>query len=316
MKIATATKFSFHLGTFLTTCFILGGMAASAADSTARRFVIDSHQHYRSEPGYIDKLVRTYRPQNAMACVLTPMSGFEVVRKAAAEFPDVIIPYGRINVDDPGAPAEIEKFAAAGFKGVKMHSPRYNWDDARYFPLYELLVKHEMVALFHTGIASHLAAPVPQYTSMMRMRPGYLDTLTRAFPHLRVQGAHLGNRWYDEAAEAARWAPNLYFDISGSTLLKKQDDLAFFKKVLWWEGPSQHSPASTVYAFEKIVFGTDEPPENLPRVLAQYEAMLDACAVPEPSRRKIFGETMARVLRLNVGARLKADAPGGGGREP
>ena len=221
-----------------------------------RRFVIDSHQHYRSEPGYVDKLVKTYRPLNAMACVLTPMSGFEVVRKAAAEFPDVIIPYGRINVDDPAAAAEIEKFAAAGFKGVKMHSPRYNWDDARYFPLYELITKHEMVALFHTGIASHLSGSAPQYTSMMRMRPGYLDTLTRAFPLLRIQGAHLGNPWYDEAAEAARWAPNLYFDVSGSTLLKKQDDLAFFKKILWWEGPSQHSPASTVYAFEKIVFGT------------------------------------------------------------
>jgi predicted TIM-barrel fold metal-dependent hydrolase len=115
---------------------------------------------------------------------------------------------------------------------------------------------------------------------------------------MRLQGAHLGNPWYDEAAEATRWAPNLYFDLTGSSLLKKKDDLAFFKKVLWWEGPSRHSSPRSVYAFEKLVFGTDEEPEHLEAVMAQFEAMLDACDVPEASRRKIYGETMARILGM------------------
>src|SRR5690554_4673529 len=70
------------------------------AQATPRRFVIDAHQHFQSAPDYIERLVRTYRPMNAMACVLTPISGIEVVRKAAAEHPDVIIPYGHVNVDD------------------------------------------------------------------------------------------------------------------------------------------------------------------------------------------------------------------------
>src|SRR5262245_46204295 len=85
-----------------------------------RRFIIDSHQHYSEAPDYIERLVKIYRPRNAMACVLTPMVGFEVVKKAAAAYPDVIIPYGQINVDEPGAMAEIQKFADAGFKGIKM----------------------------------------------------------------------------------------------------------------------------------------------------------------------------------------------------
>jgi predicted TIM-barrel fold metal-dependent hydrolase len=59
-----------------------------------------------------------------------------------------------------------------------------------------------------------------------------------------------------------------------------------------------HSPPDAVYAFEKIVFGTDEPPDALDNMLGRYEAMLDACAVPEASRRKIYGETMARLLRV------------------
>ena len=61
----------------------------------------------------------------ALACVLTPMAGFEVVRKAAATHPDVVIPYGHVNVDEPGVMREIQQFAYAGFKGVKMHRPKY-----------------------------------------------------------------------------------------------------------------------------------------------------------------------------------------------
>lgn len=272
--------------------------AAQTARSLPRRFVIDSHQHFEEKPDYIDRLVKTYRPRNAMACVLTPMSGFEVVKKAAVDYPDVIIAYGQINVDEPGALEEIDRFGKAGFRGIKMHSPRHNWDDPQYFPLYACLQEHKMVALFHTGIASH--AEGPHFTSMARMRPGYLDTLTRAFPSLIIQGAHLGNPWYEEAAEAARWGPNLYFDLTGSSLLKKEKNLAVFKDYLWWEGPSQHSSPHAVFAFEKLVFGTDEPPEQIDNMLVRYEAMLDACKVPEPSRKKIFGETLARILKIPV----------------
>ena len=63
-----------------------------------------------------------------MACVLTPMKWFEATKKAAAAHPDVVIPYGYISVDDPNALAEIAAFAAGGAKGIKMHTPRKNWE--------------------------------------------------------------------------------------------------------------------------------------------------------------------------------------------
>jgi uncharacterized protein len=272
--------------------------AAARQAKPPRRFIIDSHQHYIDRPDYFDRLASTYRPRNAMACVLTPIAGFDAVKKAAATYSDVVIPYGRINVDDTAAPAQIARFADGGFKGVKMHSPHRNWDDPQYFHLYRLLQDRRLVALFHTGIASHTDAP--QYTSMARMRPAYLDTIARAFPELYIQGAHLGNPWYDEAAEATRWSPRLYFDLTGSTLLKKAKNLAVFKEYLWWEGPTAHSSPSAVYAFEKLVFGTDEGPDQLDNMLGRYEAMFDVCGVPEPSRRKVFGETMAGILGIPV----------------
>jgi predicted TIM-barrel fold metal-dependent hydrolase len=232
-----------------------------------RRFIIDSHHHFDPAPGYLDRLVRIYGPRNAMACVLTRFPHLETVRKAAQAHPDVIIPYGQINVDDVGAVKEIRQFAAAGFRGIKMHTPRHNWDDFSYFPLYEVMQSLGLIALFHTGIVSGSSDdPEPS--------------------------------WYEEAAEAARWEKNLYFDLTGSSLLKKSRNLGVFRDYLWWEGPSLHSSKDAVYAFEKIVFGTDEPPENLDAVMGQFERMLDACAVPEESRKKIYGGTMARILGI------------------
>jgi predicted TIM-barrel fold metal-dependent hydrolase len=271
----------------------------STAQAPPRRFIIDAHLHYRDQPDFFDSLVRTYRPRNAMACVLTPFRHFEAVKKAAQAHPDVVIPYGDLGVDDPEILAQIDTLASAGAKGIKMHRPRRNWDDEGYFPIYQRLQDRNLVALFHTGIVSG-SSDEPEPSSMARMRPSFLHTIARSFPRLRIQGAHLGNPWYDEAAEAARWEKNLWFDLTGSSLIKKEGNLAVFKQYLWWEGPGAHSSPDAVYAFEKLVFGTDEPPAELDNMLRRYEAMLEACAVPEPSRRKIYGETMARILGIPV----------------
>jgi predicted TIM-barrel fold metal-dependent hydrolase len=273
-------------------------VSLAAQQAVPKRFVIDAHQHFRATPDYIPTLVKTYRARNAMACVLTRLEHLDAVVAAAKAHPDVIIPYGHLDVDHPAALAHIETFAKAGVKGIKMHTPKHNWDDFGYFPLYARMQALGIVALFHTGIVSGNGSGQPEPSSMARMRPSFLHTIARSFPTLKIHGAHLGNPWYDEAAEAARWSPNLYFDVTGSTLQKKQHDLTVFRDFLWWDGPAEHSPSSAVYAFEKLVFGTDESPEALDSVLAKYEAMLEANKVPEASRRKIYGETMARLLGI------------------
>jgi hypothetical protein len=110
-------------------------MVAHGFSRATLRFIIDSHQHHDGKPDYIDRLVAAYRPRNAMACVLTPMESFDSTKRAAAAHPDVVIPYGRISVDDPAAPAQISAFAPAGLRGVKMHNPQRNRDHPGYFHL-------------------------------------------------------------------------------------------------------------------------------------------------------------------------------------
>ena len=58
-----------------------------------------------------------------------------------------------------------------------------------------------------------------------------IDLIPRQFPKITVIGAHLGNPDYAWAGEIARWNANVVFDVSGSSLIKKQDDYAFFKTV-------------------------------------------------------------------------------------
>jgi hypothetical protein len=110
----------------------------------------------------------------------------------------------------------------------------------------------------------------------------------------------MGNPDYAEAAEIGRWDPNLYFDLSGSSLIKKQNDYTFFKSIFWWSGVvSPHTPKGGHSAFEKLVFGSDVfggDLEEFDRELKRYHAMLDACDVPPQAQEEIFSGTLWRVL--------------------
>jgi len=267
--------------------------------------IIDSHIHCGSTDKWVEDMVRIYRPYQAMACVMTWSADMELMVDAIKSYPELFIGYGRVNIDDPNAIREIEQFKKAGFVGMKFHSPRRNFDDPSYFEVYRLCEEYGMYMIFHTGISSRKIQDEPSRTSSSRMRPMYLDTLCRAFPRAKIQGAHLGNPWYEEAAEAARWNPNLFFDVTGSTLFKfiKLGRLERMSEILWWSSEEGENNPHTLKdgpgAWEHIVFGTDEAPEGLPGNIGRFSQMLDANHVPESSRRKMWGETMAVNLGID-----------------
>lgn len=265
-----------------------------AGRNQPRRFTIDCHQHYQSRPYYFESLLTFYRDRNAMACCNGFRTQFPAIIAAAKKNPETIIPFGRIVIDESTALADIDYFAANGARGIKLRNPERNWDDERYFPIYERIQEHGMLALYHTGIAGFGVMGFP------RMRPEYLLTIAVKFPKLQIICAHFGNPWYAEAAEVVRWCKNVHCDITGSTLIKLQGNLRQIKEYLWWEGPTAHSAPDAVYAFEKLVFGTDEAPERIDNMLSRYEDMFDACQVPEESRRKVYGGTLARLLGIPV----------------
>ena len=215
--------------------------------------------------------------------------------------PGQLIGLGEIQLDAPDVLAAIDRFQKAGFRGLgEITQPQYSYDDRRYWPIYELAEKYRMIVLFHTGIVNRTNPSVASDVSSDRMRASTLDLIARRFPGLTIIGAHLGNPDYAWAGEVARWNPNVYFDISGSTLIKKQSDYKFFESIFWWSAAvSPHTPKTSESAFEKVVFGSDVfngELDEFDRTLKHYHDMLDACNVSLESQAKIFSGTLWRIL--------------------
>jgi hypothetical protein len=263
--------------------------------------LIDAHIHHNGDPAFLEKLTARLDSVDGLALLITAPKDLESVKAFIAKHPNRLRGLGEIQLDDPLAVELVDRFHAAGFPGLgEITSPLKNYDDRSYWPIYAQAEKYGMILLFHTGIVNRPDPTIPLDISIDRMRPSTLDGIARRFPKLTLIGAHLGNPDYAWAAESARWNPNLYFDLSGSTLIKKQDDYTFFKSIFWWSGVvSPHTPAGGPNAFERVVFGSDVfngELEEFDRERERYHKMLDACGVPKTAQDNIFGGTVWRLL--------------------
>jgi predicted TIM-barrel fold metal-dependent hydrolase len=263
--------------------------------------LVDAHVHHNGDPDFLKKLVAKLDSADGLALLITAPEDLGQVTGFIKEHPSRLTCLGEVRLDDPAAVSLVNRFHQAGCRGLgEISTPLKNFDDRSYWPIYERAEQYGMILLFHTGIVNRTNPDIPSDVSVERMRPTMLDTIARRFPKLTIIGAHLGNPDYAWAAEIARWNPNIYFDLSGSTLIKKQNDYTFFKSVFWWSGTaSPHTPSSGAHAFEKIVFGSDVfngELEEFDRELDRYHKMLDACDVPKEAQANIFGGTVWRIL--------------------
>ncbi|MBI3280054.1 MAG: amidohydrolase family protein [Acidobacteria bacterium] len=264
--------------------------------------LIDAHVHHNGDAKFLDRLLTRLDQLDGMALLLVKPKDLEQVKPYLEEHENRLVGIGDIALDDPQAVEWVDRFHAAGFRGLgELTRPRKNFDDAKYAPIYARAEQHGMILLFHTGIVSRTRPDVSEDVSVDRLRVTLLDGIARRYPRATIIGAHLGNPDYSWAAEIARWNPNLYFDLSGSTLIKKQEDYTFFKSVFWWTSvASPHTPKSGGSAFEKIVFGSDifgGELEELDRSIERYRRMLEACGVSKEAQANIFAGTLWKILQ-------------------
>ncbi len=264
--------------------------------------IVDVHVHYdEKNPNFISNLVKVSNRLNMTACVLTPFVNRKVVADAAAQYPERIVPFGFVDLDAPDAVQQVEEFHKLNYRGLgELEFVKKPFTDSYYMPVYELANKYRWVVLFHTGIVLRKKFDEPEDVASYRMRAFYLEEIARRFPNITVLGAHCGNPEYEWAAEVARWNPNVFFDLSGSTLTKMQDRLDDFRKIFWWSGSQQGTkmPDDDTSAFVKLVFGSDTDLDGIERVLGQYRALFQACQVPARTQKLILGGTMAKILGL------------------
>jgi predicted TIM-barrel fold metal-dependent hydrolase len=264
--------------------------------------LIDAHVHNNGDTAFLEKLVSKLDSVDGIAFILTTPKDYTTTGNYIAQHSRRLIGFGDVKLDDPDVLRQIDQFHAAGYRGIgEISSPLKNYDDRSYWPIYERAQRYGMIVLFHTGIVNRTDPSVAADISVDRMRPTTLDGIARRFPQLTIIGAHLGNPDYAWAAEIARWNPNLLFDLSGSSLIKKQDDYTFFKSIFWWSGVvSPHTPKTGATAWEKLVFGSDVfngELEEFDRELERYHKMLDACGVSASEQANIFSGTLWRILQ-------------------
>lgn len=259
-------------------------------------FIIDDHVHARANADWEKSFLEVYTRHNAMACCFYDANDWAVGITFAKAHPERVIPYASVNLDSPTVLEDIQKAYAMGFKGLGelFAKGRWSYNDPRYDSIWALAAKLGMPIAPHTG---NLATGL-----MDHLRPGSLADITSMNPKLIVHAAHFGNPWYEEAAEAARRNSNLYFDLSGSSLIKKENDPGYWAQWLWWTDylGKAHMPGNAVPAWEKIVFGTDEGPDQFEENIRRFNKVLDACNVPDSTRAKCYGLTMARLLGIKV----------------
>lgn len=263
--------------------------------------IIDIHHHLGKEKGYVEKLAdEARRLKIDKICLMSlpfyyGFSSTSDVYKTIKKYPDLFIGFAFFYLGKD-KPDKIKKIKEKGFKGIKFIHPLKDYDDKSFYPVYEKIIKYDLIPLFHTGIVVRYDKHRKYNIDSDMMRPIYLDTIARAFPELNIIGAHLGNPWYEEGAMAARWNPNLYFDLTGSTL--KRMEPKDIEKLLWWKKTSRYKDPLGRCALEKIVFGSDVPYNEIEDVYNDYKKLMDALNVESKVQKKVFGETARSLLKL------------------
>lgn len=149
-----------------------------------------------------------------------------------------LVAFGSVHPDAPDALEELERIAAAGLKGIKLH-PEYQCfyaDDEKMKPIYRKISELGLITLFHAG---HDYGFPPPYHAMP-------DHLLGAL------------RWFDSPVVAAHWGgmgcgfevleklcgENIYFDLSfGYSALARDTAQAIIDR---------HGP-------DRLLFGSDMP---------------------------------------------------------
>jgi uncharacterized protein len=265
--------------------------------------IVDIHVHFDDKnSNYVEDLLKVCNRLNLTACVLTPYASRNIIADAAKRYPSQIIPMGLLDLDAPDVVQQVKDFHKLGYRGLgELEFVKKPYTDPAYTPVYELANEYSWLVLFHTGIVLRKKVDEPEDVASYRMRAFHLEEIARRYPRITTVGAHCGNPEYEWAAEVSRWNPNVFFDLSGSTLTKFSTRLSEFRNIFWWTASSDSiikQPDNDPSAFSKLVFGSDTSLDQIETVIGQYKSLFKACDVPARTQKLIMGGTLSKKLGI------------------
>ena len=197
-------------------------------------------------PGTVGALLEHFDSCGVSAGVILPVATkprqVDTINRWAARYlgHERIIPFAALHPELTDPAGVVARVAAAGFKGVKLHPSLQHFlpNEERLFPLYEAVIEHGLVMVFHAGSSFDL--PV---------WPGWksdFDEFFARYPYERTVLAHLGGNG------------TLYADPTPMPGRPGYIDLA------WYLGIPEMSDASIVascraHGCDRVLFGSDSP---------------------------------------------------------
>jgi uncharacterized protein len=241
----------------------------------------------------IDDVLAHYRERNIVAVVFSVDAETVTGRKAvpneeiaaaAAENPDVLIPFASVDPNKGARAVDEAKrlIRDHGVRGFKFHPniQAFFPSDRAFYPLYEVIAEAGLPALFHSG-HSGIGAGLPGGGGirLKYSNPMLVDDVAVDFPELKIVLAHPSFPWQDEAISVALHKQQVYIDLSG------------------WS-PKYFPPQLIQYANtllkDRVLFGSDYPMITPDRWLADFEQ----AGFKDEVRPLILKENAARLLGL------------------
>ena len=218
------------------------------------------------------------------------------------KYPDILVGMGALDMSAvPDAPGKIDRLKEWGFSGLKCIDSVYPYNHDLYFPLYQRAQELDMPILFHTGwLGSKMdGSDGRRGTNSDNYRPYLLDMIARAFPRLKVVGAHLGKPHAEEALQMMVY-PNVYFDISGGSG-RKRHEMWMTKALSGMPGADMSDPAENpaLEYFKKLCFGTDNP--EPPIWIAASDRIMDRLCIPDETREWFYWRNAATIFGWEEG---------------
>lgn len=257
---------------------------------------IDIHRHYHVTEGDLE----TYMTQaddlgieqvGMSTCgPLFNQHDNEGVIRAKKQYPGRILGFGYIRLGLDG-PQKVDELYALGFEGLKVIIPAAFYDDRSLWPVYARAEALGMPINFHCGITGGLSRPGGHQTSSRFQRPICLDAIARDFPDLRLLMPHLGFPWVQEACAVIATWPNIYWDLTGTSLLRVDEEWLMDHFLLQGEDIWQSM-------LKRLVWASDTHPPQI--LIDRYEEVFELMGVTAEQKQDVYRHNAMRLMGLQV----------------
>jgi uncharacterized protein len=188
-----------------------------------------------------------------------------------------------------------ERIAQGAVRGIKLYPgyDKYPINDPSLESFFRLAAKYEIPVMIHTGDTYSKHAKVRQ------AHPLLVDDIAVDYPDVNFIMCHLGNPWFDDAAEVLYKNDNVFADISGLTLSQFTGEFEKYmlervREMIQYMGDPGR----------QLLYGSDWPLV----AMKSYRKFFEGLDVSDDQREAIAWENTARLFKIDVSQLSKTGA--------